>query len=261
MGMPTPMDGERASKAMAKRRGYGYRPPENPGMIGLWELLEGVREVPDTQRDRLVLPGFEVREKSRGPTLWYAGDLGLVRRPSVAIVGSRKVSAEGEARARRLARELVAENVVVTSGLAEGVDRAAHEAAIEAEGRTIAVIGTPLDKAYPAKHARLQETIYRHHLLVSPFPPGSRVFRSNFPQRNRTMAAITDATVIIEASDTSGSLHQAAECGPARLNRWLFIAKSLVDSPTLSWPKKFLAAPGVRVRVLERTEDVLSILT
>lgn len=250
--------GERWS--VSPRERSQYVPPTTIHTIGLWELLSGVREVPLHQRKRLVLPGFEATGDNGGPTLWYSGDINLVQNKSVAIVGSRSASRPGKARARRLARELAADGVVVVSGLAEGVDYSAHEAAIEGGGATIAVIGTPIDKAYPAKHAPLQELIYREHLLISPFPPASRVFRSNFPQRNRVMAALTDATVIIEASDTSGTLHQAAECAPKRLDRWLFIAKSLVDRSDITWPRRFLDAPGDKVRALEHTEDVLSVL-
>jgi len=79
--------------------------------------------------------------------------------------------------------------------------------------------------------------------LVSPFPAGERVFRNNFPERNKLMAALSDATAIIEAGDTSGTLHQAAEC--VRLGRWLFIAKSVVEDPSLQWPKRFLGQPKV----------------
>lgn len=235
-------------------RAERYRPPSDGRTVGLFELLDGLRMVPDAQRARLSLPGIEA--PATGPTLYYAGDIDLVQRKGVAIVGSRKVSADGAARARRLARELVTRGVVVVSGLAEGVDVNAHQAAIEATGKTIAVIGTPLDSVYPAAHRALQETIYREHLLVTPFAEGARVFPSNFPQRNRIMAAISDATVIIEASDTSGSLHQAAEC--ARLGRWLFIARSVVDNPALTWPKKFIGGP--RTRVLESTDDVVSVI-
>src|SRR5437879_3348576 len=92
----------------------------------------------------------------------------------------------------------------------------------------------------------LQERIYREHLLTSQFAPGKMVFQSNFPERNRLMAAISDATVIVEASDTSGSLHQAAEC--VHLGRWLFIAKSLAENPSFRWPKDFAQYPSSRSR-------------
>lgn len=176
------------------------------------------------------------------PQLWVAGDVSLLERPSVAIVGSRKATPEGRKRAAQLARELVKHGVVVMSGLAEGIDEAAHEAALEHGGRTIAVIGTPLAKAYPAKHAALQERIYRDHLLVSPFAPDSEVYASNFPRRNQVMARLSRGTVIVEAGETSGSLHQAVEC--EKVNRSLFIAESIYS--THEWPKRFKTAHVLR---------------
>ncbi|WP_199728734.1 DNA-processing protein DprA [Corallococcus sp. CA053C] len=211
-------------------------------------LLDGARAVPEIERQRFAA--------GEGTTLYYAGDLSLLTRPCVSIVGTRQVSPAGAARARRLAKELVAADVVVVSGLAKGVDANAHNSALEAGGRTVAVIGTPLEKAYPAENKHLQERIYREHLLVSQFAPGSRVYQGNFPARNRVMAALSDATVIIEAGETSGTLHQAVEC--RKLGRWLFIAKSVVENPDLTWPQGFIGLP--RVRVLTSTEDLLSAL-
>jgi DNA processing protein len=92
--------------------------------------------------------------------------------------------------------------------------------------------------------------------LLSPFPLGERVFPSNFPKRNRVMAALTDASVIVEASDTSGSLHQAVEC--QRLCRWLFIMKSVLDNPELTWPKRFVGKD--HVAVLSTTADILNVV-
>jgi DNA processing protein len=186
--------------------------------------------------------------------VFVSGDITLLKQRCISVVGARKVSPEGAARARRLARELAASGVVVVSGLAEGVDTEAMTAAIGEGGRVVGVIGTPLDKAYPRGNERLQEQVYRDHLLVSPFGHGSKVYKTNFPLRNRLMAALSDATVVIEASDTSGTLHQAAEC--QRLGRWLFIARSVANDASLEWPKKFLAYP--RCKVLDRTEDMLA---
>jgi DNA processing protein len=157
------------------------------------------------------------------------------------------------ARARKLSRELASTGVLVVSGLAKGVDTAAHTAAIEADGLTAAVIGTPLEKAYPIENSSLQEQIYRQYLLMSPFAPGERVFKSNFPKRNRVMAAITDATIIVEASNSSGALHQAAEC--LRLNRWLFILRSVANNPAVTWPQRFLSPKTV---IVDSTAGVLS---
>jgi DNA processing protein len=188
--------------------------------------------------------------------VFVAGNVELLRSPCVSIVGTREVSDEGWSRASRLARELAAAGVVVVSGLARGVDTAALSGAIDAGGHVVAVIGTPLDKAYPAENAELQQTIYRDHLLVSPFPFGEQVFPSNFPKRNRVMAALSDASVIVEASDTSGTLHQAAEC--QRLGRWLFIMRSVVEDRSIKWPAKFIGKP--RVAVLASTTDILNVV-
>jgi DNA processing protein len=183
----------------------------------------------------------------------FAGDFQILKRPAVSIVGTREVSPDGFRRASRLARELVEAGVVVVSGLARGVDTAALTAAVEARGSVAAVIGTPLSKAYPAENAWLQEQIYEEHLLVTPFAEGEPVFKGNFPKRNRVMALLSDATVIIEASDTSGTLHQAAEC--VRQGRWLFILQSVVADPRLEWPKNFLDKD--KVCVLSHTSEIV----
>jgi DNA processing protein len=114
-------------------------------------------------------------------------------------------------RARRLAKELSAHGIVIFSGLAKGVDTEALQATIDAGGKAVAVIGTPIDKAYPAENKRLQEEIYRKHLLVSQFRPGPRVFQGFFPERNKLMAALSDGKAIIEAGDTSGTLHHSEQ--------------------------------------------------
>jgi DNA protecting protein DprA len=227
-----------------------YRPPSAPHRVHLNELIvSGGRRPPaDRQLDLLRTA------RDLDVSVYYAGAPELLASPAVAIVGAREVSPEGKSRAYKLAKELVQSGVVVVSGLARGVDTAAHLGAIQNGGRTVAVIGTPLTKAYPAENADLQEDIYEHHLLVSPFAPDERVFRSNFPKRNRVMALLSDATVIVEASDTSGSLHQAAEC--LKNNRWLFIMRAVANDASLSWPEKFIGKP--KVAVLSSTEEILA---
>ena len=188
--------------------------------------------------------------------IFLSGDVELLRRPCVSVVGTRDVSDGGWSRAHRLARELAEQGVVVVSGLAKGVDTAALTGAVAAGGRVVAVIGTPIDRAYPIENAELQQTIYRDHLLISQFPPGERVFPSNFPKRNRVMAALSDASVIVEASDTSGTLHQAAEC--QRLGRWLFIMRSVAEDRRLKWPARFIGKP--KVAVLASTAEILDVV-
>jgi DNA processing protein len=191
----------------------------------------------------------------RFPQVHAAGDLSLVELPRIAIVGARKASEHGRRRAAQLARDCARAGVVVVSGLAEGIDYAAHTSAIEHGGKTIAVVGTPLDKVYPAKHAALQQQIYRDHLLVSPFTWGDKFVPANFPERNRIMARLALATVIIEASDTSGSLHQAAES--VQIGHPVFIAAALLENTKLAWPNRLLGEHPSLVRVLRASADVI----
>lgn len=185
----------------------------------------------------LLGPLDEVELKHAPEKLWVAGDEVLLTRGArVSIVGSRKATDLGLRRAAKLANLLVQHGVTVVSGLAEGIDGAAHTQAIRSGGRTIAVLGTPLDKTFPAAHRTLQAEIIREHLAVSQFSPGSATNRASFPMRNRTMALISDATVIVEAGEKSGTIHQGWEA--LRLGRELYIMESLTRSG-FDWVEKF----------------------
>jgi DNA processing protein len=183
--------------------------------------------------------------------LYYQGWWDLVESRCVAVVGTRKPSPEGIVRTRRLVRELVKDQFTVVSGLAAGVDRVAHETAIECEGRTIAVIGTPLSHAYPRENADLQQRIARDFLLISQVPvrryetQDYRMNRLFFPERNVTMSALTEATIIVEAGDTSGTLIQARAA--LQQGRKLFILDSCFRNPLISWPQKFADKGAIRV--------------
>ena len=179
----------------------------------------------------------------------------LRQRPRVAVVGARKASPDGVSRAAKLARVLVEHHATVVSGLAEGIDAAAHTAAIEAGGRTIAVIGTPLSSAYPKQHYELQQRLMREHLVLSQFPEGYPTSRKSFPLRNRLMALISDASVIVEASDGSGSLSQGWEA--LRLGRPLFLMASILDRRDLAWPKTMIEYGAM---VLRSPEELLVVL-
>jgi DNA processing protein len=208
--------------------------------------------------EQLLGPLNEVEQKFAPKQLFAAGDIGLLREGArVSIVGSRKASAAGLGRARKLASILSERGIVVVSGLAEGIDTAAHTACIEKGGRTVAVIGTPLDQVFPRQNAALQEKIMKEHLCVSQFPSGRPVQRGNFPLRNRTMALISDASVIIEAGETSGSLSQGWEA--LRLGRGLFVTKALAEDPSLKWPKEMLGY-GARVLSDQGIEEFFDLL-
>lgn len=207
----------------------------------------------------LLGPLNEVETKNAPEQLFVAGNRELLMpgRGRVSIVGARKASEDGIRRARRLASILVSRGVVVVSGLAEGIDAAAHNAAIEHGGHTIGVVGTPLDKTYPKANASLQHRMMHEQLVISQFPVGYRTQPGCFPMRNRTMALISDATVIIEAQDKSGSLSQGWEA--LRLGRPLFITQSNLDNPSLTWPETMMAY-GTRVLSDSTLDALLEVL-
>jgi DNA processing protein len=200
------------------------------------------------------LNDFETKNAPK--ELFFAGDRSLLTRGlRVSVVGSRNPSPEGIKRAQYFTRALVNHNIIVVSGLAEGIDTVAHETAIETGGRTIAVLGAPLDKAYPAKNKILLERIKAEHLAISQFPSGFPVKSANFPQRNRTMALISDATVIVEASEKSGTRHQGWEA--IRLGRLVLIMDNVANNPDLSWPREMIGY-GAQVLTKEDLPDILN---
>jgi DNA processing protein len=181
----------------------------------------------------------DVEAKCAPRNLFIRGNRDLLERgPRVSVVGSREASPDGLKRAAVLSKALCRRGIIVVSGLAAGIDRAAHQAALDAGGDTIAVLGTPLDQFYPKENRGLQERIGAEQLLVSQFPFGYPVTQKNFPIRNRTMALLTDATVIVEAGERSGTLHQGWEA--LRLGRLLFVLESVARDRSLTWPKKMI---------------------
>jgi DNA processing protein len=237
----------------ARHKQSAYEPPRHTQSVLLSEALHATDRFPGVKQLNLL---GESRDRSNS-RIFYAGDLSLLDRPCISIVGTRQASDAAILATEWLTRKLVDAGIVIVSGLAYGVDTVAHTTAIAHGGKTIAVIGTPLDKASPSENGPLQERIYREHLLVSQFREGEKTYRTNFPLRNKLMAVISDATVVMEASDTSGTLHQAAEC--TKLGRWLFIAKSVVDNASLTWPSKFLKYDTCIVldKVSQITERIL----
>jgi DNA processing protein len=184
--------------------------------------------------------------------LYAAGDASLLERPGVAVVGSRFASDERRELASAIARELVAMGVVVVSGLAAGIDSVAHQAAIAAGGRTIAVIGTPLERVFPREHARLQEAIYRDHLVVSPFAADTVTRRGHFPRRNCVMARIARATVLVEAGEKSGTVHQVRES--LAVGRPVLLSERVVMNPRVQWARELWGRQGLFV--WDTAEDV-----
>jgi DNA processing protein len=135
-----------------------------------------------------------------------SGDVELLSRPAVAVVGARACSAYGRSVARSLARDLAAAGLVVVSGMARGIDGEAHRGALDAAGFTVAVLGCGIDRDYPAAHAELARRITKHGLVVSEYEPGVEPAPWRFPARNRVIAGLCGATVVVEARERSGAL-------------------------------------------------------
>ena len=142
--------------------------------------------------------------------LYYAGDLTLLGTRLVAVVGSRKFTAYGRRVAAKIAGRLAACGVTVVSGMAVGIDGIGHRSALDAGGKTIAVLGNGLDVMYPAANRELKKDILREGLLLSEYPPGMKGTKYTFPQRNRIISGLSEATVVVEAGLNSGSLITAA---------------------------------------------------
>lgn len=193
--------------------------------------------------------------------LYYQGNWELVDTKGVAIVGTRAPSDEGAFNAGLIAHKLVKNGFTIVSGLAKGIDSAAHHAALQAGGNTIAVIGTPLNECYPKENRDLQETIARDHLVISQVPflrYRDQNFKTNrlfFPARNVTMSALTSATIIVEAGNTSGTLVQARAALAQK--RKLFILDSCFRRPDLTWPARFEKLGAIRVK---NVSDIIGML-
>jgi DNA processing protein len=188
--------------------------------------------------------------------LFYVGDILVLRKRCVAVVGTRGASDAGLSLASQVASELAEVGVVVVSGLARGVDAAAHQAALRVgDGLTAAVIGTPSDRYYPAEHRQLQDRVAASGVVVSHFPIGTKTSPYSFPERNRIMAGLCDATVVVEAGDTSGAAIQARQC--MSQGRTLFMTSLVQKAEGLKWPRTYL---GRGARVANSAKEIITAL-
>lgn len=161
--------------------------------------------------------------------IWTIGDLATLAPPVVAVVGTRRATAYGLRITREIVGAFARAGACVISGLAFGIDAAAHRAALEFGGRTVAVLAGGAEVPYPRAHAPLYRQIVERGLIVSEMPPGSRAFRSHFVQRNRIIAALAKVTILIEAPVGSGALHTAKFA--TDLNRNVAVVPGPIDSP------------------------------
>ena len=186
------------------------------------------------------------------PELWLQGTVVPDDALAVAIVGARRASAYGVEVAERLASDLAARGVTIVSGLARGIDTAAHRGALAAGGRTIAVLGAGIDVVYPPENVALAREVAAHGALLTQFAPGMPPLPQNFPTRNRTLAALALGVVVVEAAERSGSLITAGFAGD--LGREVFAVPGKITSPTSAGAHKLLRDGATLV---ERWSDVV----
>jgi DNA processing protein len=239
--------------------------------LGSRELARAVRRAPDDAQALQWAAGIErtgmklvtafdeeypatLREISDPPFLIHAiGRIERLMLPAVAIVGSRDASRYGRDVAWKLARELSEAGVAVVSGFARGVDAAAHEAALEGPGGTIAVLGCGLDVDYPKEHRKLKDRLAADHLLVSEYAPGTEPRPQNFPIRNRIIAGLSAGVVVVEASRRSGSLITARLAND--FGRDVFAVPGSIFSATSAGAHELLRDGAILCR---GAEDVLA---
>lgn len=150
---------------------------------------------------------YLLKEISSPPErLYYDGDIGIIENTAIGVVGSRKASKYGESIAKKIGEKLCKSEITVVSGLAIGIDSAAHLGALDAGGKTIAVLGCGTDICYPAQNRRLMDRIRKEGLVISEYPDGTPPISYHFPQRNRIISGLCESTVVVEAGRKSGSL-------------------------------------------------------
>ncbi|WP_296877948.1 DNA-protecting protein DprA [Thomasclavelia sp.] len=190
------------------------------------------------------------------PFLFLKGNVDLLNEKSVCVVGSRNASADSMKKTERIVKSLVQRNIVINAGLAKGIDTAAHTSALKHGGKTIAVIGTPINQYYPKENKDLQIEIEKKGLVVSQFPPCNKVQRWNFPTRNGVMSGLSIATIIMEAGETSGALKQADYA--LKQNRDVLIPQSALNNQLISWPNKYISKGAYSFKNLKEVLEKLN---
>ncbi len=185
--------------------------------------------------------------------LWVRGKAAALSEPQLAMVGSRSPTAGGRATAREFAARFARVGLIITSGLALGIDAACHEGALDAEGFTIAVLGHGLDSVYPREHQHLASRIAGSGALVSEFAPGTPPLHHHFPRRNRIIAGLSHGTLVVEAAQDSGSLITARLAGAA--GREVFAVPGSIHNPLARGCHELIRQGA---KLVEGIEDVLA---
>jgi DNA processing protein len=186
------------------------------------------------------------------PALFFVGRRELLNRPALAIIGSRNATAQGSEDSRAFAQALSQAGLTIVSGLAIGIDAAAHQGAMAGEGSTLAVVGTGLDRVYPARHRDLAHRIAERGGLISEFPPGTPPRESNFPRRNRLISGLARGVLVVEAALSSGSLITARYAGEQ--GRDVFAIPGSIHSPLSKGCHKLIREGA---KLVEKAQDIL----
>jgi len=199
------------------------------------------------------LPDLLVNLPDTPSELWVRGDADALFLPCLAMVGSRNPTRGGRDNAYRFARHLAGIGFCIVSGLAEGIDTAAHEGAIDAGGKTVAVLGHGIDRIYPAANRRLAERIAKHGALVTEYPLGTPPRRFHFPERNRIISGLALGTLVIEAAQRSGSLITARLAGDQ--GREVFAIPGSIHNPMAHGCHQLIRQGA---RLVENADDIVS---
>ncbi|GFL40283.1 DNA processing protein DprA [Neisseria gonorrhoeae] len=191
-----------------------------------WEMRDGCRLMLLQDED---FPEMLTQGLTAPPVLFLRGNVRLLHKPSAAIVGSRHATPQAMRIAKDFGRALGGKGIPTVSGMASGIDTAAHQGALEAEGGTVAVWGTGIDRIYPPANKNLAYEIAEKGLIVSEFPIGTRPYAGNFPRRNRLIAALSQVTLVVEAALESGSLITAGLA--AEMGREVMAVPGSIDNP------------------------------
>ena len=186
------------------------------------------------------------------PILYVEGDLSLLKSPQIAVVGSRNPSHAGKENARQFVSELVAAGYCITSGLACGIDAVSHQAALEADGKTIAVLGTGIDIVYPQSNKKLAADIVNNGVLVSEFPRQTKPLAPHFPRRNRLISGLSTGVLVVEAAQRSGSLITARYA--MEQNRDVFAIPGSIHNPLARGCHELIRNGA---KLVEKTQDIL----
>nr|WP_101090812.1 DNA-processing protein DprA [Neisseria meningitidis] len=215
-----------------------------------WEMRDGCRLMLLQDED---FPEMLAQGLTAPPVLFLRGNVRLLHKPSAAIVGSRYATPQAMRIAKDFGRALGGKGIPVVSGMASGIDTAAHQGALEAEGGTIAVWGTGIDRIYPPSNKNLAYEIAEKGLIVSEFPIGTRPYAGNFPRRNRLIAALSQVTLVVEAALESGSLITAGLA--AEMGREVMAVPGSIDNPHSKGCHKLIKDGA---KLVECLDDILN---